>query len=163
MSNFVHLHLHTSYSLLDSSIRHEPLIKRASEFGMPAVAMTDHGNMFGAIEFYNTAKKNNIKPILGCEVYVAPESRHEKKSKDNLRDASYQLILLSENERGYKNLLRLITKGYLEGFYYKPRIDKELLAEYSEGLIALSSCVRGEVAHNVNRENVPRATKVAAQ
>ena len=163
MSNFVHLHLHTSYSLLDSSIRHEPLIKRAAEFGMPAVAMTDHGNMFGAIEFYNTAKKNNIKPILGCEVYVAPESRHEKKSKDNLRDASYHLILLSENERGYKNLLRLITKGYLEGFYYKPRIDKELLAEYSEGLIALSSCVRGEVAHNVNRENVPRATKVAAQ
>jgi len=163
MSNFVHLHLHTSYSLLDSSIRHEPLIKRAVEFGMPAVAMTDHGNMFGAIEFYNTAKKNGIKPILGCEVYVAPESRHEKKSKDNLRDASYHLILLSENQRGYKNLLRLITKGYLEGFYYKPRIDKELLAEYSEGLIALSSCIRGEVAHNVNRENVPRATKVATQ
>ncbi len=163
MSNFVHLHLHTSYSLLDSSIRHEPLIKRAAEFGMPAVAMTDHGNMFGAIEFYNTAKKNGIKPILGCEVYVAPDSRHEKKSKNNLRDASYHLILLSENQRGYKNLLRLITKGYLEGFYYKPRIDKELLAEYSEGLIALSSCIRGEVAHNVNRENVPRATKVATQ
>ncbi|MZG54057.1 MAG: DNA polymerase III subunit alpha [Nitrospinae bacterium] len=163
MSNFVHLHLHTSYSLLDSSIRHEPLIKKAAEFGMPAVAMTDHGNMFGAVEFYNTAKKHGIKPILGCEVYVAPESRHEKKSKDNLRDASYHLILLSKNETGYKNLLRLITLGYLEGFYYKPRIDKELLAEHSEGLIALSSCIRGEVAHNVNRENVPRATKVAAQ
>ena len=163
MSNFVHLHLHTSYSLLDSSIRHEPLIKRAAEFGMPAVAMTDHGNMFGAVEFYNTAKKHGIKPILGCEVYVAPESRHEKKSKDSLRDASYHLILLSKNETGYKNLLRLITLGYLEGFYYKPRIDKELLAEHSEGLIALSSCIRGEVAHNVNRENVPRATKVAAK
>lgn len=163
MSDFVHLHLHTSYSLLDSSIRHEPLIKRAAEFGMPAVAVTDHGNMFGAVEFYNTAKKHGVKPILGCEVYVAPESRREKKSKDNLRDASHHLILLSENETGYKNLLRLITQGYLEGFYYKPRIDKELLAEHSEGLIALSSCIRGEVAHNVNRENVPRATKVAAQ
>ena len=162
-ANFVHLHLHTSYSLLDSSIRHSALFKRAEEFGMPAVAMTDHGNMFGAVEFYNAARKHGIKPIIGCEVYVAPESRHEKTSKDNLRDASYHLILLSENEKGYKNLLKLVTKGYLEGFYYKPRIDKELLAECSEGLIALSSCVRGEVAHNVNRENVPRAIKVADQ
>lgn len=130
---------------------------------MPAVAMTDHGNMFGAVEFYNAARKRGIKPILGCEVYVAPESRHEKSSKDGLRDASYHLILLAENEKGYKNLLKLVTKGYMEGFYYKPRIDKELLAEHSEGLIALSSCVRGEVGHNVNRENVPRATKVASQ
>ena len=162
-ANFVHLHLHTSYSLLDSSIRHSALFKRAEEFGMPAVAMTDHGNMFGAVEFYNTARKYGIKPIIGCEVYVAPESRHVKTSKENLRDASYHLILLSENEKGYKNLLKLVTKGYLEGFYYKPRIDKELLVEYSEGLIALSSCVRGEVAHNVNRENVPRAIKVASQ
>ncbi len=162
-SNFVHLHLHTSYSLQDSSIRHSALFKKAEEFGMPAVAMTDHGNMFGAVEFYNAARKRGIKPILGCEVYVAPGSRHEKTSKENLRDASYHLILLSENETGYKNLLKLITKGYLEGFYYKPRIDKELLAEHSEGLIALSSCVRGEVAHNVNRENVPRAVKVASQ
>ena len=162
-ANFVHLHLHTSYSLLDSSIRHSALFDRAAEFGMPAVAMTDHGNMFGAVEFYNAARKRGIKPILGCEVYVAPESRHEKSSKDGLRDASYHLILLSENETGYKNLLKLVTKGYLEGFYYKPRIDKELLAEHSEGLIALSSCVRGEVGHNVNRENVPRATKVASQ
>ena len=162
-SNFVHLHLHTSYSLLDSSIRHSALFEKAVEFGMPAVAMTDHGNMFGAVEFYNTARKYGIKPIIGCEVYVAPDSRLEKSSKDGLRDASYHLILLSENETGYKNLLKLVTKGYLEGFYYKPRIDKELLAEYSEGLIALSSCVRGEVAHNVNRENVPRAIKVANQ
>ena len=130
---------------------------------MPAVAMTDHGNMFGAVEFYNMARKHGIKPIIGCEVYVAPESRLEKSTKDGLRDASYHLILLSENETGYKNLIKLVTKGYLEGFYYKPRIDKELLAEYSEGLIALSSCVRGEVAHNVNRENVPRAIKVASQ
>ena len=125
--------------------------------------MTDHGNMFGAVEFYNTARKYGVKPIIGCEVYVAPGSRYEKTSKENLRDASYHLILLSENETGYKNLLKLVTKGYLEGFYYKPRIDKELLAEHSEGLIALSSCVRGEVAYNVNRENVPRAIKVAKQ
>ena len=102
-SNFVHLHLHTSYSLQDSSIRHDALIKRAVEFGMPAVAMTDHGNMFGTVEFYNIAKKHGIKPIIGCEVYVAPGSRHEKKSKDNLRDASYHLILLCENEKGYNN------------------------------------------------------------
>ncbi len=162
-SNFVHLHLHTSYSLQDSSIRLSALFKRAEEFGMPAVAMTDHGNMFAAVEFYNAARKRGIKPIIGCEVYVAPGSRHEKTSKENLRDAAYHLILLSENETGYKNLIKLVTKGYLEGFYYKPRIDKELLAEYSEGLIALSSCVRGEVAHNVNRENVPRAIKVATQ
>ena len=162
-SNFVHLHLHTSYSLLDSSIRHSALFEKAVEFGMPAVAMTDHGNMFGAVEFYNAARKHGIKPIIGCEVYVAPDSRLEKSSKEGLRDASYHLILLSENETGYKNLLKLVTKGYLEGFYYKPRIDKELLAEHSEGLIALSSCVRGEVAHNVNRENVPRAIKVASQ
>ncbi len=162
-SNFVHLHLHTSYSLLDSSIRHSALFEKAVEFGMPAVAMTDHGNMFGAVEFYNSALKHGVKPIIGCEVYVAPNSRLDKSSKDGLRDASYHLILLSENETGYKNLLKLITKGYLEGFYYKPRIDKELLSKYSEGLIALSSCIRGEVAHNVNRENVPRAIKVAKQ
>ena len=162
-NNFVHLHLHTFYSLLDSSLRHEALFKRAAEFNMPAVAMTDHGNLFGAVDFYNGAIKNGLKPIIGCEVYVAPESCLEKKSNHNLRDASYHLILLAENDTGYKNLLTLVTKGYLDGFYYKPRIDKELLAEYSKGLIALSSCSRGEVAYNVNRENVPRAIKVAEQ
>ena len=150
--NFVHLHLHTFYSLLDSSLRHEALFKRAAEFNMPAVAMTDHGNLFGAVDFYNGAIKNGLKPIIGCEVYVAPESCLEKKSNYNLRDASYHLILLAENDTGYKNLLTLVTKGYMDGFYYKPRIDKELLAEYSKGLIALSSCSRGEVAYNVNRE-----------
>lgn len=130
---------------------------------MPAVAMTDHGNLFGAVEFYNAGKKHGVKPIIGCEVYVAPESRLEKSSKHDLRDASYHLILLAETDQGYKNLLKLVTAGYLEGFYYKPRIDKEMLAEYSEGLIALSSCGRGEVAHNVYKENIPRAIKVASQ
>lgn len=130
---------------------------------MPAVAMTDHGNLFGAVEFYSGAKKHGLKPIIGCEVYVAPESRLEKTTNHSLRDASYHLILLARNETGYKNLLHLVTLGYLEGFYYKPRIDKELLAQYSEGLIALSSCARGEVAYNINKENIPRAIKMAAQ
>ena len=162
-SNFVHLHLHTSYSLLDSSIRHDSLFKRAVEYKMPAVAMTDHGNMFGAVEFYSGAKRHGLNPIIGCEVYVAPESRHEKKSKHHLRDASYHLILLAQNDTGYKNLLLLVTSGYFEGFYYKPRIDKELLAEHAEGLIALSSCGRGEVADCISKEDIPRAMEVAGQ
>jgi DNA polymerase-3 subunit alpha len=150
-SNFVHLHVHTHYSLLDSSLRHEALFKRAAEFRMPAVAMTDHANLFGAMEFYAGAKKHGLKPIIGCEVYVAPESRLEKDSNHSLRDASYHLILLAKNDTGYKNLLKLVSQGYLEGFYYKPRIDKELLAEHAEGLIALSSCNRGEVCRRVDR------------
>ncbi|HIM20347.1 MAG TPA: DNA polymerase III subunit alpha, partial [Rhodospirillales bacterium] len=162
-SKFVHLHVHTSFSLLDSSLRQDAMFRRAAEFKMPAVAMTDHGNMFGAVEFYNGAKKYGLKPIIGCEVYVAPESRHDKKEKYDLRDASYHLILLAQNEKGYKNLLKLVTFGYMEGFYYKPRIDKELLAEYAEGLIALSSCGRGEIAHNINKENIPRAIKMSGQ
>ncbi|OGW27526.1 MAG: DNA polymerase III subunit alpha [Nitrospinae bacterium RIFCSPLOWO2_12_FULL_47_7] len=162
-SNFVHLHLHTSYSLLDSSLRLEELFKKAEQYKMPAIALTDHGNLFGAIEFYNGAKKHGLKPLIGCEVYVAPESRLEKTTNHNLRDASYHLILLVKNETGYRNLLQLVTLGYMEGFYYKPRIDKELLSQHSEGLIALSSCARGEVAYNINKENIPRAVKMAAQ
>jgi DNA polymerase III subunit alpha len=162
-AHFVHLHVHTEYSLLDSSIRIENLIKKTKELGMTAVAMTDHGNIFGAVEFYNTAKQYGVKPIIGCEVYVASESRLEKSSRNGLRDASHHLILLATNAIGYKNLLQMVAKSYLEGFYCKPRIDKDLLAEHSEGLIALSSCVKGEVAYNVNRGNKPRATKVATQ
>ncbi|MFQ5482210.1 MAG: DNA polymerase III subunit alpha, partial [Nitrospinaceae bacterium] len=162
-SNFVHLHVHTHFSLLDSSLRHSALFKRAAEFKMPAVAMTDHGNLFGALEFYKGAKKHGLKPIIGCEVYVAPESRLQKDTNHHLRDASYHLILLARNETGYKNLVRLVTLGYLEGFYYKPRIDKDLLAKHAAGLIALSSCNRGEVAYNLSRENLPRAAKVARQ
>ena len=162
-SNFVHLHLHTSYSLLDSSLRHESIFERTVEYKMPAVAMTDHGNMFGAVEFYNGAKRHGLNPIIGCEVYVAPVSRIEKKSKHHLRDASYHLILLAQNDIGYKNLLHLVTSGYLEGFYYKPRIDKELLAEHSEGLIALSSCGRGEVADSITKEDIPQAMEAAGQ
>ena len=162
-SNFVHLHLHTNYSLLDSSIRHEALFERAREFRMPAIAMTDHGNLFGAIEFFTGAKKYGLKPIIGCEVYVAPESLREKKTHHNLRDAAYHLILLVKDDTGYKNLLKMITVSYLEGFYYKPRIDKELLLKHAEGLIALSSCDRGEVALNISKGNFPRAQKAARE
>ena len=162
-SNFVHLHLHTHFSLLDSSLRHDQLFQRAAEYKMPALAMTDHGNLFGALEFYNGAKKHGLKPIIGCEVYVAPESRLEKDSNHNLRDASYHLILLARNDQGYRNLLELVSRGYLEGFYYKPRIDKSLLAEHAEGLIGLSCCNRGEVAYNLGKENLPRAARVAEQ
>ncbi len=162
-SEFIHLHLHTLYSLLDSSIRHDPLFQKTKEFGMNAVAMTDHGNLFGAIDFYSKAKNHGIKPIIGCEVYIAPEGRLDKSDKYGLRDASHHLILLAKNDTGYKNLLTLSTSGFLEGFYYKPRIDKELLSQHSEGLIALSSCNRGEIAHNIYKENLPRAQKMAAQ
>jgi len=162
-SEFVHLHLHTLYSLLDSSIRHDPLFQKTKEFGMNAVAMTDHGNLFGAVDFYSKAKSHGVKPIIGCEVYIAPESRLDKSDKYGLRDASHHLILLAKNDTGYKNLLILTTSGFLEGFYYKPRIDKELLAQHSEGLIALSSCNRGEIAHNIYKENLPRAQKMATQ
>lgn len=162
-SNFVHLHVHTHFSLLDSSLRHEALFKRAEEFKMPAVTMTDHGNLFGAMEFYQGARKHGLKPIIGCEVYVAPESRLKKDDNFRLRDAAHHLILLARNQTGYENLVKLVTSGYLEGFYYKPRIDKELLAQHAEGLIALSSCNRGELAHYINKENLPRALKMAEQ
>lgn len=144
-SDFVHLHLHTQYSLLDGAIRLEPLFKKADEYKMPSLAITDHGNMFGAIAFYQTAKKYGIKPIIGCEVYVAPDSRFKKTSQDGITDTSYHLILLAKNANGYKNLVSLVSTGYLEGFYYRPRIDKEFLSKHADGLIALSSCMKGEI------------------
>jgi DNA polymerase-3 subunit alpha len=141
--NFVHLHLHTDYSLLDGACEIEKLMDRAASLKMPAVAMTDHGNLFGAVKFYKAAKKRNIKPIIGCEVYVAPASRFDR-SADTERPN--HLVLLCENEQGYRNLVKLASSAYIEGFYYKPRIDKDLLARHSEGLIGLSACLRGEVA-----------------
>ncbi|RLB57731.1 MAG: DNA polymerase III subunit alpha, partial [Deltaproteobacteria bacterium] len=149
-SSFVHLHLHTMYSLLDGAIRLEHLMKRASEFKMPAVAITDHGNMFGAVEFYRMAEKYGIKPIIGCEVYVAPGSRHDKRGGKN-PDIGHHLVLLAKNQQGYKNLCKLVTMGYFEGFYYRPRIDKELLSQHHEGLIALSACLNGVVAAYLKR------------
>ncbi len=141
--NFVHLHLHTDYSLLDGACEIGKLMDRAAELKMPAVAITDHGNLFGAIKFYQQAQKRNIKPIIGCEVYVAPASRFDRAADT---DRPNHLVLLCENERGYRNLVKLASLAYIEGYYYKPRIDKDLLARHADGLIALSACLRGEVA-----------------
>ena len=142
-SGFVHLHVHTEFSLLDGAARIRNLIKEAGQMGMKALAITDHGVMYGVIDFYQEALKNNIKPIIGCEVYVAPRSRFQKEpGKD---DYQYHLALLAENNRGYQNLMNLVSAGFLEGFYYRPRVDRELLSRYSEGLIALSGCLAGEI------------------
>ncbi len=143
-ADYVPLHLHTEYSLLDGAIKINELIRTAEQFRLPALAITDHGNIFGAIEFYRKVSKAGIKPIIGCEVYVAPDSRFNKKKADNEENA-YHLILLARDISGYKNLMRLVSLGHIEGFYYKPRIDNDLLEQYSGGLIALSSCMKGEI------------------
>ena len=147
-SRFVHLHCHTEYSLLDGANKVDKLFERIKALKQPAVAMTDHGNMFGAIEFYREALSHGIKPIIGCEIYVAPTSRFEKKGVDKgPKEYNNHLILLAMNREGYRNLCKLVSLGYMEGFYYKPRIDKELLREFNGGLIALSACLaRGSVA-----------------
>lgn len=145
MRPFVHLHSHSEYSLLDGASRISDMICWAKENNMPALALTDHGVLYGSIEFYKEAKKAGIKPILGCEVYIAPKSRFDKNGRDKDEENAYHLVLLAENEVGWKNLIRLVSLGHLEGFYYKPRIDKEILKEYKEGLIALSACLAGEI------------------
>lgn len=144
-SDFVHLHVHTQYSLLDGACLIKNLVDAARRMKMPALAITDHGNMFGAIEFYQTCMQNGVKPIIGCEIYVAPNSRFDKTIYTG-GETSNHLILLAKDEEGYKNLTRIVSIGYLEGFYYKPRIDREVLAEYSGGLMALSSCLKSEFA-----------------
>ncbi|MCF6265538.1 MAG: DNA polymerase III subunit alpha [Desulfuromusa sp.] len=164
-SNFVHLHLHSQYSLLDGAIKLDELIARAKEFKMPAIAVTDHGNMFGAIEFYSKAMSAGIKPIIGCEVYVAPGSRFTKGNARGSSEASYHLVLLCMNQTGYKNICHMVSAAYREGFYYKPRIDWELLAQHNEGLIALSACLGGELPTLINlnqpEEALQRATQMA--
>jgi len=161
MANFVHLHLHTQYSLLDGAIRLGDLIKKAQAYEMPAVAITDHGCMFGALEFYLKCKDKGIKPIIGAEVYVAPGSRFSKEGVGPDNVTNHHLILLSQNRVGYTNLCRLVSAGYKDGFYYKPRIDKELLATHSEGLICLSACLKGEVAYLCGRNKLEEATSAA--
>ncbi|MFO7865197.1 MAG: DNA polymerase III subunit alpha [Candidatus Aminicenantes bacterium] len=152
-SNFVHLHNHTEFSILDGALNIDELLDAAVNQGMPAVAVTDHGNIFGAVQFFQKAKDRGIKPILGCEVYVAPRDHREKKAGPNGVN-HYHLVLLVKNEEGYKNLCRLITRSYLDGFYYRPRVDKKLLAQHSRGLIALSGCLKGEVSdHLVHDQN----------
>jgi len=157
--NFVHLHCHSEYSLLDGAARVKKLVERAAELKMPAIAITDHGTMFGVMDFYRTALKAGIKPLLGCEVYVAPRSRLQKEARKD--DSQYHLVLLAENNTGYRNLMRLVSAGYLEGFYYKPRVDRELLEEYSEGLIALSACLAGEVPTLILSGQVEKAYAAA--
>ncbi|MBN1151654.1 MAG: PHP domain-containing protein, partial [Dehalococcoidia bacterium] len=141
-SAFVHLHVHTEYSLLDGMCRIPQLVARAKELGMPALAITDHGNMYGAIDFYTAARAAGLKPIIGCEVYVAQTSRM---SRDVASRNPFHLTLLAKNTEGYHNLMQLVTKSHTEGFYYKPRIDRELLEQYHTGLIALSGCASGEL------------------
>ena len=161
-ANFVHLHVHTTYSLYDSTIRIDDLIEKTKEYQMPSIAITDHGNLFGAIEFYRQAKKAGIKPIIGCELHVAPKSRFDK-SYASIGESSRHLIVLVKNMQGYQNLLKLTTAGYLEGFSYHPRVDKELLHRYSEGLIATSACLHGEVAAYLLKGDREAAIKAARE
>ncbi len=162
-SDYVPLHLHTEYSLLDGAIRIRELIEKAVFYKMPAVAITDHGNLFGAIEFYRSVTKAGIKPIIGCEVYVAPGSRFEKKSTQDIEEASFHLILLAKDNRGYKNLVSLVTKAYTEGFYYKPRIDIDLLKQHHNGLIGLTSCLKGEIPYYLQRGMFDKARSKACE
>lgn len=159
-SDYVPLHLHTEYSLLDGAIKIRELIDAASHYRMPAVAITDHGNLFGAIEFYQAAIKAGLKPIIGCEVYVAPDSRLQKRQSSTGENA-FHLILLARDLNGYRNLVTLVSKAYLEGFYYKPRIDIDLLTQYSGGLIGLSSCLHGEVPYYVSQGLMDKARESA--
>ena len=162
-SQFVHLHLHTQYSLLDGANQIDPLIHQIKSFGQPAVAITDHGNMFGAIEFYRKAKDAGVKPIIGCEAYMAPGSRLNKDSTQLAHNDYYHLILLARNLTGYQNLIKLVSKAYLEGFYYKPRMDKEILKEYHEGLIALSGCLSGEIPYLIDQKDMDGAMSIAGE
>ncbi len=169
---FVHLHVHTQYSLLDGANRIDRLVRQAAAFKMPAIAMTDHGNLFGAIEFYLAARKAGVKPIIGCEMYLAPHSRFTKDSAGEQDDSFetksaahqtpyYHLIVLAADEVGYKNLMKLVSLAHLEGFYYKPRVDKELLARYSKGLLVTSGCLRGEIPFLLNQGLRDEAVKAA--
>ncbi|PHX91143.1 MAG: DNA polymerase III subunit alpha, partial [Nitrospirae bacterium] len=162
-SQFVHLHLHTQFSLLDGANQIEPLVQQIKSFNQPAVAMTDHGNMFGAIEFYRKAKEAGIKPIIGCEAYMAPGSRLAAKDSGLAHNDYYHLILLARNLTGYQNLIKLVSKAYLEGFYYKPRMDKEILKEHHEGLIALSGCLSGEIPYLIGQKDMDGAMAVAGE
>src|SRR2546423_4975466 len=159
--SFVHLHLHTEYSLLDGAIRMKELMKKVKEFKMPAVAMTDHGNLFGAIEFYQEAKRAGIKPIIGCEAYIAPRSHKDR--PNSMREAAYHFTLLAQAEIGYHKLVKLISTAHLDGFHYRPRIDKELLASHAKGLIGLSGCLASEVNSAIQSNKIDIAKQAAAE
>ncbi|QJT08832.1 DNA polymerase III subunit alpha [Oceanidesulfovibrio marinus] len=161
MPDFVHLHCHTEYSLLDGAIRLKDLISRAKEFGCPAAAITDHGNLYGALSFYMKAKAEGIKPILGSELYVAHHNHQDRESTEAKR--RYHLVLLAQNEVGWRNLVKLVSTGYLKGFYHKPRVDKELLRQHSEGIIALSACLAGEIPRKLMNDGVEAAIPLAQE
>jgi DNA polymerase-3 subunit alpha len=156
-ADFVHLHLHTEYSLLDGACRLDRLMDKAQALGFPAMAVTDHGVLYAAVDFYRACREKQIKPIIGCEFYIAPGSRFDKKSSNGGRDVYNHLVLLAKNEAGYKNLIRLATAAHLEGYYYKPRIDKELLAAHKEGIIALSACLAGEIPEWIRKDQLAKA------
>src|SRR3989344_2275430 len=159
MPRFTHLHTHSHYSLLDGLSKIDDLVARVKELGMDSVAITDHGVLYGAVEFYKKAKAAGIKPILGIETYVAPRDRFSKESGERY----YHLILLAENNTGWKNLIKLTTAAHLEGFYYKPRMDKDLLRANHEGLIALSACLAGEVNQNLLNDKYDAAKQAALE
>lgn len=161
MGRFVHLHVHSEYSLLDGLAKIDKLLEKAAEYGMDSLALTDHGAMYGALRFYSTAKEKGIKPILGVEIYMATRSRFDKQA--NIDSDRYHLILLAKNNKGYKNLLKLVTAAHLEGFYYKPRIDMEILRESAEGLIATSACIEGEIPHLLLKGEEEKAEKKAKE
>src|SRR5215467_3771994 len=160
MADFVHLHLHTEFSLLDGACRIDEVLDQAVALKMPAIAVTEHGNMFSSVVFHDHARARGLNPILGCEVYVAPGSRFSKNG--NAGETANHLILLAETNEGYHNLIKLVSAGYTEGFYYKPRIDKELLSRHAKGLIGLSSCLKGEVATGLRTDQQQKAIAAAA-
>ncbi|HIW21188.1 MAG TPA: DNA polymerase III subunit alpha, partial [Candidatus Dorea intestinavium] len=159
--SFTHLHVHTEYSLLDGSNKITECIQRVKELGMDSVAITDHGVMYGVIDFYREAKKAGIKPIIGCEIYVAPGSRFDKEPLGNGDNRYYHLVLLAKNDTGYHNLMKIVSRGFTEGFYYKPRVDREILKEYHEGIIALSACLGGEIPRYLLRGFYEEAKEAA--
>jgi DNA polymerase III subunit alpha len=160
-SDFVHLHVHSEYSLLDGAAQLEKLVDRAKELKFPAIALTDHGNLFGAIDFYNAAMKAGVKPIVGCELYVAPGSRKERGSQDGGYEGANHLTVLVRNRTGYKNLVKLVSRAFLEGFYYKPRVDRELLAQHADGLLVLSGCLNSEVSRMLSAGDAAKARETA--
>ena len=159
-TKFTHLHVHTEYSLLDGSIRIQDLIKRTKDLGMDSIAITDHGSMFGVVEFYKEARRQNINPILGSEVYMAKDKHTEREPKDKNQ---YHLVLLAENNKGYENLMKIVSTGYIDGFYYKPRVDMEVLKKYREGIICLSACLGGHVQQCLLDNNYEGAREVAGK
>src|SRR3954447_26254820 len=163
MSQFVHLHLHTDYSMLDGACGVDKLVDRVKELGMPAVAMTDHGNIFGAVHFVNAANKAGVKPIVGCELYVCKKDDHNISRTPPEGDTYNHLLVLAENEEGYRNLAKITSEASLRGFYYKPRVSKRFLQDHSKGLIGLSGCLKGEVAERLMEGKYEAAKKAAGE